>query len=190
MNQILNERSSGVCELCKSDESVSVYQVPPAGYPNDEIVVCRPCLDQIEKREPMNSSYWHFLSDAMWNETPAVQVVAWRMLSRMKSETWAADNLDMMYLEESAKQWAEASDDHEESTAVIFHRDVNGNILVNGDTVVLTKSLDVKGSSINARMGTVVKNIKVVEANTDQIEGKIDGQVIVILTKYLRKQIN
>lgn len=190
MNQILKERSSGVCELCKSDESVSVYQVPPAGYPNDEIVVCRPCLDQIEKREPMNSAYWHFLSDAMWSETPAVQVVAWRMLSRMKSETWAADNLDMMYLEESAKQWAEASGDHEESTAVIFHRDVNGNILANGDTVVLTKSLDVKGSSINARMGTVVKNIKVVEANTDQIEGKIDGQVIVILTKYLRKQVS
>ncbi|MBO9611248.1 MAG: alkylphosphonate utilization protein [Dyadobacter sp.] len=68
------------------------------------------------------------------------------------------------------------------------HRDSNGNILKNGDTVVLTRTLDVKGSSLNARMGTVVKNIRVVEDNTEQIEGKIDGQLIVILTKYLRKQ--
>jgi uncharacterized Zn ribbon protein len=54
--------------------------------------------------------------------------------------------------------------------------------------VVLTRSLDVKGSSLDAKMGTVVKNIRVVEDNTEQIEGKIDGQLIVILTKYLRKQ--
>ena len=37
-------------------------------------------------------------------------------------------------------------------------------------------------------MGTVVKNIRIVENNTEQIEGKIEGQVIVILTKYVRKQ--
>jgi protein PhnA len=54
--------------------------------------------------------------------------------------------------------------------------------------VVLTKSLDVKGSTLNAKMGTVVKNIRLVENNTEQIEGKIEGQTIVILTKYVRKQ--
>jgi protein PhnA len=37
-------------------------------------------------------------------------------------------------------------------------------------------------------MGTVVKNIRLVEDNTEQIEGKIEGQTIVILTKYVRKQ--
>jgi protein PhnA len=37
-------------------------------------------------------------------------------------------------------------------------------------------------------MGTVVKKIRIVEENTEQIEGKIEGQVIVILTKYVRKQ--
>jgi len=51
----------------------------------------------------------------------------------------------------------------------------------------LTKSLDVKGSQINARIGTTVKNIKLVPDNTEQIEGKIEGQQIVILTKYVRK---
>ncbi len=37
-------------------------------------------------------------------------------------------------------------------------------------------------------MGTIVKNIRLVEGNTEQIEGKIEGQTIVILTKYVRKQ--
>jgi len=60
--------------------------------------------------------------------------------------------------------------------------------LFDGDSVVLTKTLDVKGSSIRATLGTVVKNIRLVFDNTEQIEGKIDGQTIVILTKYLRKQ--
>jgi len=56
-----------------------------------------------------------------------------------------------------------------------------------GDTVVLTKTLDVKGSSLSAKLGTVVKNIRLVPDNTGQIEGKVEGQTIVILTKYLRK---
>ncbi|HEY1199872.1 MAG TPA: PhnA domain-containing protein, partial [Niastella sp.] len=37
---------------------------------------------------------------------------------------------------------------------------------------------------------TVVKNIRLVEENTAQIEGRIEGQVIVILTKYVRRQSN
>jgi protein PhnA len=37
-------------------------------------------------------------------------------------------------------------------------------------------------------MGTVVKNIRLVEDNTEQIEGRIEGQLIVILTKYVRRQ--
>jgi protein PhnA len=37
-------------------------------------------------------------------------------------------------------------------------------------------------------VGTVVRNIRLVENNTEQIEGRIEGQVIVILTKYVRRQ--
>ncbi|MDE3253825.1 MAG: alkylphosphonate utilization protein, partial [Bacteroidota bacterium] len=86
--------------------------------------------------------------------------------------------------------WARAAGDEEDDGTVDLHRDANGMILSQGDTVVLTKSLDVKGSTLNAKMGTVVKNIRLVEDNTDQIEGRIEGQVIVILTKYVRKQGN
>jgi protein PhnA len=71
---------------------------------------------------------------------------------------------------------------------VVLHRDCNGHQLLQGDTVVLIKSLDVKGSTITARVGTVVKNIRLVEQDTDQIEGRVENQMIVILTKYVRKQ--
>jgi protein PhnA len=124
----------------------------------------------------------------MWSEVPGIQVVAWRMLNRLKNESWASDNLDMLFLDEETLAWAKATGDHDNDSAVDLHKDCNGVILQTGDTVVLTKSLDVKGSTLNAKMGTVVKNIRIVEENTEQIEGKIEGQVIVILTKYVRKQ--
>jgi protein PhnA len=92
-----------------------------------------------------------------------------------------------MYLDDDMLTWAKAMGDHENSSDVDLHRDCNGAILQTGDSIVLTKSLDVKGSSLNAKMGTVVKNIKLVADNTEQIEGKIEGQQIVILTKFVRK---
>ena len=94
----------------------------------------------------------------------------------------------MMYMDDDKLAWAKATGDHENDSAVDLHKDSNGAVLQNGDTIVLTKSLDVKGTSLNAKLGTVVKNIRLVENNTEQIEGKIEGQVIVILTKYVRKQ--
>ena len=124
----------------------------------------------------------------MWSEIPGVQVVTWRMLNRLRNESWAAESLDLMYLDDEKLAWARATGDHENDSVVDLHKDSNGNILKEGDTIVLTKSLDVKGSTLNAKMGTVVKNIRLVPDNTEQIEGKIEGQVIVILTKYVRKQ--
>lgn len=188
MNPKLEERSGNACELCKSDLDISIYQVAPVDHINNEIVVCAACLSRIERQQETDSEYWGFLPEVMWSEVPAVQVVTWRMLSRMKNESWAADSLDIMYLDEDLQAWAQASSDHLDVVDLPLHRDCNGNVLKNGDSVVLTKSLDVKGSSLTAKMGTVVKNIRLVENNAEQIEGKIDGQQIVILTKYLRKQ--
>jgi len=188
--QTLRTRSGNQCELCQSEKELKVYQLPPGTdkYPDEAILTCSACLAQIEKKEELNSSHWNCLSTSMWSEVPAVQVVSWRMLSRLKQESWAADNLDMMYLDEDRLEWARATGDHDSDGTVDLHKDCNGNVLQSGDSVVLTRSLDVKGSTLNARMGTVVKNIRLVEDNTEQIEGKIEGQTIVILTKYLRKQ--
>ncbi|HEY0733160.1 MAG TPA: alkylphosphonate utilization protein, partial [Chitinophagaceae bacterium] len=133
---------------------------------------------------------WKVLSEVMWSEVPGIQVIAWRMLNRLRNESWASDQLDMLYLDDEKLEWAKASGDHEMDASVDIHKDAYGAILQNGDTVVLTKSLDVKGTSLHARVGTVVRNIRLVHDNTEQLEGRVEGQQIVILTKYVRKQNN
>ncbi len=190
LEELLLQRSGNKCELCKSENGVQLYEVLPqtGAYEDSSIMICTKCRAQIEKKEEPDSSHWACLSESMWSEVPGVQVVAWRMLNRYRNESWAADNLDVMYLDDEKLAWAKATGDHENDSTVLLHKDANGNILQTGDTVILIKSLDVKGSSLNAKMGTIVKNIRIVEENTEQIEGKIEGQVIVILTKYVRKQ--
>ncbi len=190
LDELLKERSGNACELCGAVNDLKVYEVAFAHGNAEEssIYICPKCQTQIDKKDVLDNKHWELLSTTMWSEVPAIQVVSWRMLNRLRNESWAADNLDMMYLADDLLNWAKASGDHESDGSVELHRDVNGALLQDGDTVVLTKSLDVKGSTLNAKMGTVVKNIRVVADNTEQIEGKIEGQLIVILTKYVRKQ--
>jgi protein PhnA len=189
LQQELLNRAGNNCELCTADANLSVYEVPPISHANEDnsIIVCKTCLDQIEKSEQINPEHWKALTDTMWSEFAPVQVVAWRMLSRLRNEGWAADSLDILYLDDETLEWAKKTGDHEQDGTVEFHQDSNGARLLEGDTVVLIKTLDVKGSTISAKLGTVVKNIRLVHDNTEQIEGKVEGQTIVILTKYLRK---
>lgn len=185
----LQERSNNQCELCRSTEQLYIYEVPPSSNANTEnsIYICHVCKSQIEKSEQLDPEHWKVLSDTMWSEYPAVQVVAWRMLSRLRNESWASDNLEILYLDDKNLEWAKKTGDHENEGTVEFHQDSNGTRLYEGDTVVLIKTLDVKGSSLSAKLGTVVKNIRLVHDNIEQIEGKVEGQTIVILTKFLRK---
>lgn len=190
LETLLLNRAGNKCELCESADNIQLYEVQPQDNrdENNCAILCHLCTAQIEKKAALDSRHWSCLTTSMWSEVPAVQVLAWRMLNRLRDESWAADNLDMLYLDDERLAWAKATGDHENDGSVDLHKDANGSILQQGDSVVLTKSLDVKGSTLNAKMGTVVKNIRLVEDNTGQIEGKIEGQVIVILTKYVRKQ--
>jgi protein PhnA len=190
LEEQLQQRSGGNCELCNAEQPLKMYEVAPqtGSAADSTIMICGKCRAQIEKKEELDPAHWRVLTTSMWSEVPGVLVASWRMLQRLRGESWAADALDMLYLDDDMLAWAKASGDHESDAAVELHKDANGAVLHAGDTVVLTKSLDVKGSTLNAKMGTVVKNIRLVEGNTEQIEGKIEGQVIVILTKYVRKQ--
>ncbi|WP_372472885.1 PhnA domain-containing protein [Capnocytophaga sp. ARDL2] len=186
----LIERSGNQCELCGNKENLAIYNVPPAASneADKDIYICETCADQIEKRAELDANHWQCLSNSMWSEFPVVQIVSWRMLNRFRNESWAADLLDMMYLDDESLEFAKLTGDHEGDGSIALHKDCNGNILVAGDTVTLIKDLDVKGSTLNAKIGTAVRNIRLVHDNTEQIEGKIDGQMIVILTKYVKKQ--
>src|SRR5690606_23114694 len=182
--------SGGLCEISGESGNLNLYEVKPTSgnEPEKFLMASDKVLAQIEKREEPASSFWErILPGSMWSEVPGVQVVSWRMLNRFRNESWAADALDMMYLDDETLEWAKASGDHIGDGSVQLHKDSNGNILQNGDTVTLIKDLDVKGSSLTAKIGTAVRNIRLVHDNVEQIEGKVEGQSIVILTKYVKK---
>jgi protein PhnA len=185
----LAERSGEKCELCTSTINIMVCTVEPGNPKNNDenVVVCDTCSTQISNPDSTDANHWRCLNDSMWSEVPAVQVVAWRMLNRLRSEGWPQDLLDMMYLDEDTLKWAQATGEGISEEDKIIHRDSNGAILQNGDTVVLTKELDVKGATFSAKRGTAVRNIRLVHDNAEQIEGKIEGQSIVILTQYVKK---
>jgi len=187
--QELHERSGGKCELCSATENLKIYEVPPisSGGIDGSLLACTTCIEQIENPDTTDANHWRCLNDSMWSEHTAVQVVAWRMLSRLKAEGWPQDLLDMLYLDDETLAFAKATNEGLDDSEKIIHRDVNGAILEAGDTVVLVKDLKVKGSSMVAKQGTAVRNIRLDHENADYIEGKVDGQQIAIITKYVKK---
>lgn len=74
---------------------------------------------------------------------------------------------------ECAHEWAKETT-HEPSDGQMVIRDAVGNILQDGDTVTVIKDLKVKGSSLVVKLGTKVKNIRLVDGDHD-IDCKIDG---------------
>jgi len=110
------------------------------------------------------------------------------MLKQLEAESWARDLCDMLYLEEDTKAWAEAGPLAEgEEDSAVQHIDSNGSVLEAGDSVVLIKDLVVKGGGFTAKRGTAVRGIALVPDNPEHIEGRINGQKIVILTKFVKK---
>ena len=84
-------------------------------------------------------------------------------------------------------EWPRAAATEPGGDAVVV-RDSNGNVLVDGDTVVVIKDLKVKGSSIPLKQGTVIRNIRLVEDDADHIEGHSDRiKGLVLKTVFLRK---
>lgn len=184
----LRERSGSKCELCGNTDKLSIFLVPEASSDGTEahIYVCNICFEQINTLNKLDGNHWRCLNDSMWSSVPAVQVMAYKMLNLLKSQDWVPDLLDIIYLEDNTKAWADkiVEEDNEEK---IVHKDSNGNILSAGDSVVLIKDLNVKGGGFTAKRGTAVRNISLDLDNADYIEGKVEGQHIVILTQYVKK---
>jgi protein PhnA len=94
---------------------------------------------------------------------------------KCKSE-FTYEDAGLLICPECAHEWpaapATTQQGAEEAAPVV--RDAVGNILVEGDTVTVIKDLKVKGSSLVVKVGTRVKNIRLVEGDHD-IDCKIDG---------------
>lgn len=176
---------SSVCELCSSAEGVTLLEVAPSDGSEDQgVYVCSTCKGQIESGE-LDETHFNCLNDSMWSETPAVAVLSYRLLNALGRQ----DLVDMMYMEDDVKSWADAQSigsDASDENAVV-HKDANGVTLATGDTVVITKDLDVKGTTFVAKRGTAVRNIGLVQNDSTLIEGRVNGVKIQILTKFLKK---
>lgn len=169
---------SNVCELCGSEENLGDFLVDGA---NNEVnvILCSTCRDQIQS-DNLDENHFNCLNDSMWSENPGVKVLTYRLLNSLGRQ----DLLDMMYLEDSEREWAEAGISNEEK---LIYKDSNGVTLQAGDTVVITKDLDVKGTGFTAKRGTAVRNIGLVANDCEHIEGRVNGVKIHILTKFLKK---
>ena len=189
IEQTLRTRSESNCELCGATEQLSVYAVPPDsdGSADQSILICSTCTEQIENPDKVDVNHWRCLNDSMWSQVPAVQVMAWRMLTRLRAEGWPQDLLDMLYLDDETLAWAQATGAGQSADDVVRHVDSNGAVLEAGDTVTLIKDLDVKGANFTAKRGTAVRSISLVADNPEHIEGRVNGQQIIILTKFVKK---
>lgn len=167
------------CALCSADAPLSDY--PVTGGPDGaSAALCGSCLTQLEGE--LQANHWRCLSSSMWSEDVAVQVLAARLLSRLSDQDWARDLSDQLWLDDDTRAWAE------NVAAASEHKDSNGVQLSQGDTVVLIKDLVVKGAGFTAKRGTAVRSISLVADNPEHIEGRVEGQRIVILTQFVKKK--
>ena len=179
---LLFQRNQSQCELCNSANAIHEYTVTPKDDSSidHQVALCDECLHSMDAEG--KSHYWRCLEGSIWSMEPAVQALSYRLLQRFKDEDWASNLIGSIDLDENVINWAMSAYD-----VADVHKDAFGNVLENGDNVVLTQALNVKGTNFTASKGTVVKRIKLVHDNPEHIEGKVNEQTIVILTKYTKK---
>lgn len=183
----LQARANHRCELTQATDNLVVYPLPPESDASDAdkcILVSQACYDQLTGKKDVEANSWRQLSETIWSPIPAVQVVAYRLLHQLAGESWAQDCLDIAYLEDDVKTWAEAGMDTADDTLATL--DANGAVLQAGDNVTLIKDLPVKGAGFTAKRGTAVRGIALTD-NPEHIEGRINGQRLVLVAKFLKK---
>ena len=101
----LARRAKSKCELTgASGVALHIFEVPPAPSEPDIsrcLMISEDAVDQINKPSLINPDEWRNLGELIWSETPAVRIMACRILTHIaKEENWAQDILDEAYLDE------------------------------------------------------------------------------------------
>ena len=143
LEESLARRSDHSCELCKSSQDLSVYEVPPKSDRREEdTLLCPKCNCPADKKKS-----WTAVTEQSFTQTCGAksrgaggELAVTEPVAPMKS--WASDNLDMMYLDENLA-WPKTNRRSWKWRGGM-HRDCNGNILQTGDSVSLIKSIDVR----------------------------------------------
>jgi len=170
------------CSLCTSTHPTTDFVVEESPTLLS-FRICEICHKATEN--PLaNRAHWQCLTKSMWSEDIGVKITAYRLLKALSSESFASDALDMLYIEDKDKGWA---DTHRfVPLNAVPTVDANGASLAAGDTVTLIKDLVVKGAGFTAKRGLSVRGISLTD-NPEHIEGRVNGQRIVIISAYVKK---
>ncbi len=168
----LMDRAGGVCEFCGAADDLKAVDLTE----EDQALLCPVCRGEADA----DDAHWRCLEGAAWSAEAGVQIAVWRKLGEI-SEAWAVEARANMMMDPDVRARAEGQ-------AEVVHLDSNGMRLEHGDTVVLIKDLPVKGAGFTAKRGTAVRGISLVPDNAGHIEGKVDGQRIVILTEFVKRK--
>ena len=98
-----------------------------------------------------------------------------------------SDNDDYIY-DETTGEWRPASEVSNLAAEAVEVRDASGNLLADGDSVVLIKDLKVKGAGQTIKQGTLIKSIRLT-SNPEEIDCKHDAiKGLVLRTEFVRKR--
>jgi protein PhnA len=172
---------SSVCELCSSEEGVTLVELPVSdGSEEQSIYLCEKCKAQIESGD-LDENHFNCLNDSMWSEVSAAKIMSYILFNRLGRQ----DMIEMMYLEEDELKLAEQAVNAEANKLV--YKDANGVELKAGDSIVILKDLEVKGAGFTAKRGTTVTRISLPADMDDHIEGRVNGTKIFLKTEFIKK---
>ncbi len=110
----LARRAKSKCEITgAAGVPLRAYEVPPvSAEPELEriLLLSEACHEVLENPKRLAGREWQCLAEVVWSESPAVQVVAWRMLQRLaQREDWAREVLEELFLDPEVEAWAKAA---------------------------------------------------------------------------------
>ncbi|MBK1790293.1 hypothetical protein [Persicirhabdus sediminis] len=108
----LVRRAKSKCELSQADhESLVIYEVEPVPAEPDIshcLMVSNEVVEQLTNIKQLDADKWRHLNELIWSEIPAVQVMAYRILSHIsKNHVWAQQILDEAFLDEEIIEWGD-----------------------------------------------------------------------------------
>ena len=109
----LVRRSRSRCECCnQGGQQLSIYEIEPLPEepsPDHALFLCESCIKQIKNPKKMNPHNWRCLTDTVWSELPALQVMSLRMLRRLaaRDEHWASELLNQVVVEPTIDEWCD-----------------------------------------------------------------------------------
>jgi protein PhnA len=110
----LARRAKSKCEITgAAGVPLRAYELPPVPVEPELgriLLLSEACHEVLENPKRLAGREWQCLAEVVWSESPAVQVLAWRMLHRLSQrEDWAREVLEELFLDPEVEAWARAA---------------------------------------------------------------------------------